>query len=743
MVKCKKIKRFDIVKYGGHEWYVKKRKEHKCLLVRRDVKSGVAIWAPRKKVKLASDAWRSQLKKNDSISVFLGGIWCPASVLRREGNNICAQLSFTNFTLRLRESSGRIREARHDYPLWRENTTQYVMHNSHLRIERAPGILFPMEYAQGTPVQTPKAKYITTVKFAFQHMPSFSMKMYNNLSVEEIMHDIHYSMNSDMPLLLRQIVSQYVNFRRKAYTMGQNLLQSYVEEALLNNDHVRVQELMTVNNKENIMVRNEWAIRESFSLSFFDVKVRITTCLEIDLLHNSMFRQPIPAPVQQILLSISKPLPYDPPIYQIDSSPCLQYIISRMLGMEETPLQALHLREVNGHYLTQDSGFCAKSLNRFGGVINVYGLDTVALVRQLMKRSPYKTLVIVDPNTLQAWSGFSMWYGKRKEDDLVVVTTKATLNRSWSALKGFKRIISLIMPKPDSVFAEILNKHSAKIRWAICKTNNEHLGWHMLGQRPDVRARIFLTKLDMERMGVIFPVMAVQKVVCDCDPRSYQQIFNNTCYMHTRKIDEYLSKFLLHPSLVPVHIRGQKLDICEGTIDVIAKRFNVKEELLRSRVTETCSVCLEEITNPSVTSCGHVFCEVCVKELDSRKINCAMCRAKFSGYMKISDTNTPGIIKMHSGSCYRIPEKETWGLKYSILKEHADATFVTKFSAVKSKLRKSFPKTNILTEKALQHGMTVSTNKIILIEPDISLSYFDKAWSQDLEIIQLSYTVKH
>ena len=247
----------------------------------------------------------------------------------------------------------------------------------------------------------------------------------------------------------------------------------------------------------------------------------------------------------------------------------------------------------------------------------------------------------------------------------------------------------------------------------------------------------------MEQMGVLFPIMSVQKIVCDCDHTSYKQIFKNTFWMRNRKTDEYLSKFLLHPSLVPVHIRGQRLDVCEGTIDVIAKRFQIKEELLKNRAAETCSVCLEDITSPSVTSCGHVFCEVCVKELDSRNINCAMCRAKFSGYMKISDTNTPGIIEMHNGSCYRIPEKETWGLKYRVLKKHTDATFVTKFSTVKSKLKQIFKKTNIITVKALQHGITVNTSKVILIEPGIKLNYFDKAWSQDLEIIQLSYTVKH
>lgn len=743
MVKCRKIKKMDVVKYGGHEWYVKKKKDHKCQLVRCKVMTGVPIWVPLKRVKHACISWRSQLKKNDPLEVFVGGIWCPANVIRREGNYICAQLCFTNFTVRLPDRSSRIAEATHDYPLWSENTHRYVLYESNLRIERAPGILFPMEYATGAPVQKPKPQYVTTLKFKLQHMPSFSMKLYNQLSTEEIMHDIHFSMCSDMPLLLRQIATQYVIFKRKAYPLSNTLLQSYVEEALSHNDHQRVQELMTVSNNEDVMQRNEWAIRESLSFSYFDVIVRVTTCLEIDLLYNTMFTEPVPAPAQQIMFNISHPLEYNAPVYMIDSGPCLQYILSRMLGMEETDLQRLHLREVNGFYLTETTGFCKLAAKSFGGVINVYGLDVVALVTNLIKRSPLKTLVIVDPNAMESWSDFSQWHGRKKEDDTVVVTTKSTLRRNWSELKGFKRIISLVMPKPNTVFENVLKNHSAKIKWAICKNSNEHLGWRMIGQAPDSRALIHLTKSSLEHMGVLFPVMSIQKIVCDCNHESYKQIFENTYWMQNKKVDEYLSKFLLHPDLVPAYIRGKKLDVCEGTLTAIAKKFRLDEDILQSRISETCSVCLETISDPSVTSCGHVFCETCVKELEKRKINCAMCRAKISGYMKISDKNTPGIIEMHNGSCYRIPEKETWGMKYHILKQYTNATFVTKYSTVKTKLKKVFPNTQIITERALQHGMTITTSDIVLVEPGINIRYFDKAWSQDLNIIQLSYRIKH
>lgn len=744
MVKCKtKIKRKDIVRYGGHEWYVMRKKHDKCQLARREVVTGVPIWVPTNKVKLASSSWRYDLQAGDSVKVFVGSLWCSAKVLRREGNTLCFQLSFTNFTLRLPQSSGRIAEASHDFPLWSEQTARFIIHNSCLRVERAPGVLFPMEYAKGTPVRKPNGMFITTLKFPFQKMPSFSMKLYDQLSNTEIMHDISTSQTHDMPILLRYIAAQYVNFRSYFYQLPNNLLQSYADIALVNNDHARVEELMTASDNEGVLFRSEWAIRKYFSVPYFDVNVRTTTCLEIDLFWNKTFQAKIPPPVKEILLHISKPMQYAPTLYEIDSTPCLQFVLSRMLGMEEEPLQALHLREANGFFLTEDNGFCSKNYDKFGGVINVYGLDIVALVRNLIKRSPLKTMVIVEPSVLPLWSSFAWWYGRRKEDDLVVVTTKGTLSKAWTQLKGFKRIVSTVMPTPNTIYSDILKKHSAKIRWAICQDSNEHLGWHMVGEKPDARARIYCTKAHLESMGVLFPMMSVQKIVCWCSHESYTQILKNTYFLPPKKVNEYLSKFLLHPQLVPVHVRGIRLDVCEGTIDVIAQRFKLKEDLLLSRTKETCSVCLDTIQNPSVTSCGHVFCDTCVKELDDRKINCAMCRTKFSGYMKISDTNTPGIIEMHNGSCYRIPEEETWGLKYDILKKFQTATFITKFSTVKSKLKKVFPKTAILTEKALKSGMIVLTEKVVAVEPGIDLKYLDKAWSQNLEIVQLCYAVKH
>ena len=108
--------------------------------------------------------------------------------------------------------------------------------------------------------------------------------------------------------------------------------------------------------------------------------------------------------------------------------------------------------------------------------------------------------------------------------------------------------------------------------------------------------------------------------------------------------------------------------------------------------------------------------------------------------MRVSDENTPGKIVMHGGSCYRVQDDETWGSKYSLLKEHADATFITQYGSVKRVLKKAFPKTTVVTRKAIDNGLKVQTSKVVMVEPE-DLPNFDYAWGQDLEIISLCYTV--
>ncbi|KNC54784.1 uncharacterized protein AMSG_01636 [Thecamonas trahens ATCC 50062] len=44
------------------------------------------------------------------------------------------------------------------------------------------------------------------------------------------------------------------------------------------------------------------------------------------------------------------------------------------------------------------------------------------------------------------------------------------------------------------------------------------------------------------------------------------------------------------------------------------------------RVALQCAVCLDAITTPTSTTCGHVFCKLCIRKAISRTRRCPMCR---------------------------------------------------------------------------------------------------------------------
>ena len=740
MTKTRKFSKGDIVTYHSYEWIVKRKRNGLVNLIRRQVTSGSPIWVPSARLKHADHTWRTNLRAGDPVKLFLGGHWVLAKILRREGNVVCIQPSFTNLTVRHRDSSGHIAKASHDHPLWKEDTTRLVMFRGEIHMERGEGLIFPWTYAQGVPVNPTSHELVKTVRIPVTHTKGFPMNMYNSLSTEEIMYDIFHNDYDSIHTILKNLAVQFVSHRLARYAPRQNdVINDFATASLDQNDTRRVNELMSIGAHGAIWALNEFAMYRHFSRPYFVPKIHYNEqlqVLDIDIFWTGI-RMDINPGLRKIFELISTPLEYSPDIIEVDSSPEISFAISRMLGQESEPLEKLYLRKTDNHWLTFEKGFCRDSFNIFGGVVSITGIDYPLLVRELVRRSPLKTLIVVETDTLPMWKDFSMWHGAKREDDLVVVTTRSTLIRSWTSLNGFKRLICLSIPSAGTVYSDVLTSMPCKVRWAFSQP--VYGAFHVLGLPPNEKSVIRLSRTDMEEMGVIFPIKTVQKIVC----RSRQNINNiirNISMMPRSKKKEMLSKYLLKPSLVPPYIRGEKLDTYNGTISSIAENFKLDEGILEQRTKETCAVCLEQIKEPAVTPCGHVFCATCAAELDKRNINCAMCRSKINGFMRVSDVNTPGKIVMYGGSCYRVQDDDTWGSKFSLLKEYTDATFITQYGSVKRILKRAFPKTTVVTRKAIDNGLRVKTSKVVMVEPEV-IPDFDYAWGQDLEIIRLSYTL--
>ena len=768
MTKTRKFCLGDFVKYAGKEWVVTKktktRGETAYRLVRRQVNTGEAIVVPKKRLKHADQTWRKLLMPGDPLELFLGGQWTSAAVFRRDENMLTVQPSFSNFTMKVSQDSGIIERGTHAYPLWEKDEVRPVLYGSQCRIQRGDNLLFPWTYTDPDVVVTgvtgPLTTSLVTITYPFYQPDGFQLKMYKNLTKREIISDV-LSNPGGHPLLLQLVASQYHSCRLATYTFLQNAgIQYYITEALAHEDDRRVQELLSVGDKDSLFHKNEWLVREHLAHPYIDFNVELRDKkLHFEILFSGMQTDKICASVSEILEIISTPMRYAPKKIAVDATPELQYLLSRMLGMEQEPVETLGARKVGKSILTLTRGICDLPMKLCGGQLNVECVNYPTLVNELMRRSPIKTLVVVEKNALPIWKDFNVYYGRTRKVEELTVTTKTLFSRlKTTAFASVERLFVVVDTGWFSSFAWEAKHFECKVKWAagVGPTwRNSRIFWN---DEKNDKLCISLTKEKMQNMGVEFPQVTHQPVVFNVNKESTENFLKHMDVTHPPPTNplargwrmshcsQQLSLYLEHPELVPLDYRGEKLAAVEATAKNISEKFKIPETVLDSRSQETCSVCLEKITDAAVTPCGHVFCCQCMVELHKRKINCPMCRSKITSFLKLSDKDTTGKVTVVRGIPYRIPENEQWGKKIEFLKQHKDSTIVTGSDSVgkalKRKLQKTFRKRQIVTtEEIRQHQHPVSS-KIILMKPSRAFQDFGLPWGKNLEVLELKYEVK-
>lgn len=88
----------------------------------------------------------------------------------------------------------------------------------------------------------------------------------------------------------------------------------------------------------------------------------------------------------------------------------------------------------------------------------------------------------------------------------------------------------------------------------------------------------------------------------------------------------------------PTHqISGSRIESSTHTPVLPAERprYDLKESSvmgwIQGRQQRKCTLCLEELRDPSVTTCGHVFCWGCIKDWIREKPECPLCRQGILG----------------------------------------------------------------------------------------------------------------
>jgi len=766
MVKTRKIRIGDFVTYAGQEYIVTNKNKVNYRLVRRSANKGHTIIVPRKRVKLADQTWRNLLTRGDAVKLFIGGEWIDASVYERKGNKLLVQPCLNNFTMTVSQDAGIIAQGGHPHALWVKDDITPIVIDSECHMERARGIVFPWTYTSETskrivvtgPIPTP----LTTLSFDHYDTGGYPHSIYKNLSTAEIMHDIknHPSKHPDILVL---IADQWCTARLPIYPYLRNHygLRYYISQALAHGDQRRVQEMLSVGEHAAVFNKSEWVVRNHLSHPYIGANFSVrNNTLKVDLFHSGIKIDKTSEKVSKILEHISHPMNYCPRKIVVDSTPELSFILSRMLGMEKTPVELLSTRQVNGSktLVNLEHGFSEPEMKICGGQLNLRFINYCNLVTELMKRSPMRTLVVVEKDALPIWKDFNIFHGRNRGFKPITVTTKGVFAKNARRSRVFdktERLIVLVDTDWYSSFCNAAREFRCKIKWAC---GNSEYGWKntcmFKSNHKNSKLVISLTKDDMLNMGVEFPTISHQYVVfkidkesCDVFVRRLKAKYPSMPTWWHSRCKNLLEKFLEHPELVPVEYRGERLAAVEATLSKISEEFGVSENLLDSRAQETCSVCLENISDASVTQCGHIFCSDCMQELQKRQINCPMCRSKITSFLKISEKDTVGKIQLDQGVPYRIPENETWGEKMKFLKKHKDATIITGNrdigTLLKRKLKKVFRKRQILTIEDLEHNQTPLSSKVIMMNPHYDIQdCVGLAWGKDIEVFSLKYKIE-
>ena len=537
MVKTRKIHVGDFVKYAGKEWLVKKKVDCMFRLVRRQVLTGPSVLVPKKRLKLADQEWRSHLRRGDPVSLFIGSQWTNASVYERNGKTLIVQPSLSNFTMRVQQDAGIISKNNHSFPLWQKDDVTNVLINGTRRMERARGLTFPWNYvpagAKRVEITGPLRSFLIKMSFPLYETKGFPLSMYKNLTKDEIMSDICANPDAH-PEIVKLVAKQFSNCKLPLYPHCRTIdLQNCITQALAHGDQRRVQEMLSVGEHSAQYYKSEYLIREHLARAYIDADFHIVNKrLEIELFHSGVNGAKMCDCVSSILEKISSPMVYAPKILAVDAAPEMQYILSRMLGMEQEPVDLLTTRTINGtnKQLNLKTGFCRPEMKLCGGQINVEYINYPSLVKELMRRSPMKTLVVVETNYLSIWKDFNIFHGRKRKIEQLTVTTKGIFRIGRTShpmhhrenFDGFERLICVLDTGWWSQFAHLARILKCKVKWAVgCPYSNAYRNSRIFDEAEQNSALcIKLMRFQMQDMGVQFSKVTKQRIVFNVDKKA-------------------------------------------------------------------------------------------------------------------------------------------------------------------------------------------------------------------------------
>lgn len=100
---------------------------------------------------------------------------------------------------------------------------------------------------------------------------------------------------------------------------------------------------------------------------------------------------------------------------------------------------------------------------------------------------------------------------------------------------------------------------------------------------------------------------------------------------HQKNYETYKNKLSLLDKTKPEYFMLKKT--YESSMNESHYLYNILTKMKEKPIEEdeNCSICLDAIENPTLTTCGHIFCYDCLKMCLNNKKNCPICKANLTG----------------------------------------------------------------------------------------------------------------
>jgi superfamily II DNA or RNA helicase len=184
--------------------------------------------------------------------------------------------------------------------------------------------------------------------------------------------------------------------------------------------------------------------------------------------------------------------------------------------------------------------------------------------------------------------------------------------------------------------------------------------------------------------------------------------------------------------------KESKLKKIDGDIENIKNKLNDLMERMKSLSTKNCLICMDNLRNPIMLECTHIYCGSCIMKWISTNNNCPYCRKKIPSYDNLiaivnEKKKNPEIIMSKEDTFISIIKNKPDG-RYLVFTKNDNGFEIIKNKMIENDIKFEFLKGNTLHMMNVLEKFKKGEIKIILLNTQYAGSGIDINYATDVII---------